>query len=142
MRVTVNGVRLYFDIKGSGLAARDREMVAKPTLVLLHGGPGADHSLLVLARFRRGECGHLEVTADDLAKVKLPGACPGRRGRPRESGRRHPARNLVGHAGTHPKAKRRDGSRQAIPAIGYGGFAEPASASLRDGPGARPSSRR
>ena len=45
MRVTVNGVRLYFDVEGCGLAARDREMVAKPTIVLLHGGPGADHSL-------------------------------------------------------------------------------------------------
>jgi hypothetical protein len=45
VRVTVNGVRLYFDVEGRGLAAWDREMVARPTLVLLHGGPGADHSL-------------------------------------------------------------------------------------------------
>src|SRR5215472_15585300 len=45
MRVTVNGVRLYFDVEGSGLAVRDADMAAKPTLVLLHGGPGADHSL-------------------------------------------------------------------------------------------------
>jgi pimeloyl-ACP methyl ester carboxylesterase len=44
MRVAVNGVRLYFDVEGCGLAARDSEMVARPTLVLLHGGPGADHS--------------------------------------------------------------------------------------------------
>ena len=45
MRIAVNGVRLYFDVEGCGLAARDREMVARPTIVLLHGGPGADHSL-------------------------------------------------------------------------------------------------
>jgi pimeloyl-ACP methyl ester carboxylesterase len=45
VRVTVNGVRLYFDVEGCGLAVRDRDMAAKPTLVLLHGGPGADHSL-------------------------------------------------------------------------------------------------
>jgi proline iminopeptidase len=45
MRITVNGVRLYFDVEGCGLAARDREMVARPTIVLLHGGPGVDHSL-------------------------------------------------------------------------------------------------
>lgn len=45
MRVTVNGVRLYFDVEGCGLAALDRQMIARPTLVLLHGGPGADHSL-------------------------------------------------------------------------------------------------
>jgi proline iminopeptidase len=45
MRVTVDDVRLYFDVEGCGLAARGTEMAAKPTLVLLHGGPGADHSL-------------------------------------------------------------------------------------------------
>jgi proline iminopeptidase len=44
MRVTVNRARLYFDVEGCGLAARGREMVARPTLLLLHGGPGADHS--------------------------------------------------------------------------------------------------
>jgi predicted esterase len=41
----VNGVWLYFDVEGCGLAVRDAGMAAKPTLVLLHGGPGADHSL-------------------------------------------------------------------------------------------------
>jgi pimeloyl-ACP methyl ester carboxylesterase len=41
----VNGVQLYFDVEGCGLAARGREMVERPALVLLHGGPGADHSL-------------------------------------------------------------------------------------------------
>jgi pimeloyl-ACP methyl ester carboxylesterase len=45
MRVAVNGVRLYFDVEGCVLAAQGREMVARPTIVLLHGGPGADHSL-------------------------------------------------------------------------------------------------
>jgi len=45
VRVCVNGVRLYFDVEGCGLAVRDRDMADKPTLVLLHGGPGADHSL-------------------------------------------------------------------------------------------------
>ncbi len=45
MRVTVDDVRLYFDVEGCGLAARGDAMVRKPALVLLHGGPGADHSL-------------------------------------------------------------------------------------------------
>jgi pimeloyl-ACP methyl ester carboxylesterase len=45
MRVTANGVQLYFDVEGCGLAAQGPEMVARPTIVLLHGGPGADHSL-------------------------------------------------------------------------------------------------
>jgi dipeptidyl aminopeptidase/acylaminoacyl peptidase len=41
----VNGVRLYIDVEGCGLATRDRYMAAWPTIVLVHGGPGADHSL-------------------------------------------------------------------------------------------------
>ena len=45
MYVTVNGARLYFDVEGAGLVADGNTMRAKPTLVLLHGGPGADHSL-------------------------------------------------------------------------------------------------
>lgn len=45
MFVTVNGARLYFDVEGAGLVADGDRMRAKPTLVLLHGGPGADHSI-------------------------------------------------------------------------------------------------
>jgi pimeloyl-ACP methyl ester carboxylesterase len=44
MRVTVNDVGLYFDVERCGLAADGNEMVTKPTLLLLHGGPGADQS--------------------------------------------------------------------------------------------------
>jgi len=45
MRVRVNGVVLYFDVEGAGLRAEGAAMVPKPTLLLLHGGPGADHTL-------------------------------------------------------------------------------------------------
>lgn len=45
MFVSVNGVRLYVDVEGAGLVPDGRGMRQKPTLVLLHGGPGADHSL-------------------------------------------------------------------------------------------------
>jgi proline iminopeptidase len=45
MFVSVNGVRLYVDIEGAGLVPDGKAMREKPTLVLLHGGPGADHSL-------------------------------------------------------------------------------------------------
>ena len=45
MRVLVNGVHLYFDIEGAGLVPDGPTMCAKPTLLLLHGGPGMDHSL-------------------------------------------------------------------------------------------------
>jgi proline iminopeptidase len=45
MRVLVNGARLYFDIEGAGLVPDGAAMRAKPTLILLHGGPGFDHTI-------------------------------------------------------------------------------------------------
>ena len=45
MYVAVNGTRLYFDVEGAGLVPDGPRMRAKPTLVLLHGGPGFDHSM-------------------------------------------------------------------------------------------------
>jgi len=45
MHVLVNGVRLFFDVEGAGLVPDGPTMREKPTLVLLHGGPGMDHSL-------------------------------------------------------------------------------------------------
>lgn len=45
MFVNVNGTRLYFDVEGAGLVPDGSSMRAKPTLVLLHGGPGFDHSI-------------------------------------------------------------------------------------------------
>ncbi len=45
MRIEVNGVRLYVDIDGAGLEPDGPKMREKPTLILLHGGPGADHSI-------------------------------------------------------------------------------------------------
>ncbi|HEV2506700.1 MAG TPA: alpha/beta hydrolase [Mesorhizobium sp.] len=46
MFVTVNGTKLFFDVEGAGLVPDGPRMKAKPTLLLLHGGPGFDHSLL------------------------------------------------------------------------------------------------
>ena len=40
----VNGVRLFFDVEGAGLVPDGPIMRARPTLVLLHGGPGMDHT--------------------------------------------------------------------------------------------------
>ncbi|MEX0310493.1 MAG: alpha/beta fold hydrolase [Tateyamaria sp.] len=45
MRIEVNGVRLYVDIDGAGLVPDGPVMRKKPTLIALHGGPGADHSI-------------------------------------------------------------------------------------------------
>ena len=44
MHITVNGTRLYFDVEGPGLVPDGKSMRQRPTLVLLHGGPGFDHS--------------------------------------------------------------------------------------------------
>jgi proline iminopeptidase len=44
VRISVNGVWLYFDVDGCGLAALDKDMTARPTVLLLPGGPGGDHS--------------------------------------------------------------------------------------------------
>jgi proline iminopeptidase len=45
MHVGVNGVRLFFDIEGVGLVPDGPAMREKPTLLLLHGAPGFDHSI-------------------------------------------------------------------------------------------------
>ncbi len=45
MYVTVNGARLYFDVEGASSVPNGAHMREKPTLVLSHGGPGADHSV-------------------------------------------------------------------------------------------------
>jgi pimeloyl-ACP methyl ester carboxylesterase len=45
MHVTVNGVRLFFDVEGAKFVPEGPVMREKPTLLLLHGGPGFDHSI-------------------------------------------------------------------------------------------------
>lgn len=45
MRVSVNGVRLFFEVEGTTLRLDASSMRQVPTLLLLHGGPGADHSI-------------------------------------------------------------------------------------------------
>jgi pimeloyl-ACP methyl ester carboxylesterase len=47
MRVEVNGTRLWFDVDGPALVPDGSEMRHRPTVVLVHGGPGSfDHSYL------------------------------------------------------------------------------------------------
>ncbi len=45
MHVLVNGVRLFFDVEGAKLTPDGPVMREKPTVLLLHGGPGFDHSI-------------------------------------------------------------------------------------------------
>lgn len=43
MLIPVNGVRLFVDVANFGLVPDGDGMRAKPTLLMLHGGPGFDH---------------------------------------------------------------------------------------------------
>ncbi|MDJ0821152.1 MAG: alpha/beta hydrolase [Paracoccaceae bacterium] len=45
MFVTVNGARLFVDVEGAGLVPDGPKMRQKPTVIVVHGGPGADHSV-------------------------------------------------------------------------------------------------
>ncbi len=45
MHVLVNGVRLFFDVEGGKLVPDGLVMREKPTLLMLHGGPGVDHAV-------------------------------------------------------------------------------------------------
>jgi proline-specific peptidase len=44
MFVTVNNQKIFFDVVGSKLAADGPRMREKPTFIVMHGGPGFDHS--------------------------------------------------------------------------------------------------
>lgn len=45
MRIDIGGCRLFFDVEGAKLRADGPRMLEVPTVLLLHGGPGADHSI-------------------------------------------------------------------------------------------------
>src|SRR4051794_24032046 len=45
MRVSIGDISLYFDVDGCQLVPYGPDMVERPTVIALHGGPGADHSL-------------------------------------------------------------------------------------------------
>lgn len=44
MHVSIGDCRLFFDVEGAKLVADGPTMRERPTLLLLHGGPGFDHS--------------------------------------------------------------------------------------------------
>jgi proline iminopeptidase len=45
MRVAVNGTNLFFDVNGARFVPDGPAMREQPTILLLHGGPGFDHSI-------------------------------------------------------------------------------------------------
>ena len=46
MFVSVNGAQIFFDVVGSKLAIGGDRMIEKPSLIVMHGGPGFDHSTM------------------------------------------------------------------------------------------------
>src|SRR5947207_333329 len=44
VKVDIGGARIWFDVEGAKLSADGPHMRERPTLLLLHGGPGFDHS--------------------------------------------------------------------------------------------------
>lgn len=43
MKARVNGTEIYFDVEGPGLVGDGPDMVERPVVFALHGGPGGDH---------------------------------------------------------------------------------------------------
>ncbi len=73
MRIHVNATELYFDVEGAELVADGAALRQRPTLVVLHGGPGFDH-----AYFKPG----LSPLADTFQIVYVDLRCQGRSARP------------------------------------------------------------
>lgn len=44
MQLKVNGINLFFDVEGIGFIPDQNKLTERPSLILLHGGPGNDHS--------------------------------------------------------------------------------------------------
>jgi hypothetical protein len=61
--VRVGDVRLFFDVDGAALVVDGPSMRERPTLVLLSGGPGFDHTPLV--RYEQFEGAGHHVHHDD-----------------------------------------------------------------------------
>jgi pimeloyl-ACP methyl ester carboxylesterase len=55
MRVRVGDVRLFFDMEGPSLVVEGPAMRERPTLLLLSGGPGFDHTVFKPAYSRLAE---------------------------------------------------------------------------------------
>jgi proline iminopeptidase len=80
MRAAVRGTELYFDVEGAGLVADGDTMRERPVALVLHGGPGGDHtgfkpSMSPLAAHMQliyiDHRGHGRSAADDPARYTL-----------------------------------------------------------------------
>jgi proline iminopeptidase len=76
MHVEVNGARLFFDTVGSALAIDGARMSPRPALLVLHGGPGFDHSIM-RPYFDRFADTHQVIYLDHRGNGRSDGAADG-----------------------------------------------------------------
>jgi proline iminopeptidase len=72
MHVEVNGARLFFDVVGPRLQPDGNRMAERPTLIVLHGGPGFDHASL-RPYFDRFADGHQVIYLDHRGNGRSDG---------------------------------------------------------------------
>jgi pimeloyl-ACP methyl ester carboxylesterase len=90
VRVEVNGTRLWFDVDGPALVPDGSLMRERPTLILVHGGPGSyDHSHF-RPHFARltAVAQHVYLDLRGPRRTSRPSQHSWRRHRPVDGGRR------------------------------------------------------
>ena len=62
MRVDIGGCKLFFDVEGAKFRPDGTRMLEVTTVLLLHGGPGADHSIFKPAYLQLADKTGFELT--------------------------------------------------------------------------------
>ena len=105
MHVSVNGVRLFFDVEGAKFVPDGPVMREKPVLLMLHGGPGFDHSIYRPAYSALADIAQI-VYLDDRGNGRSEGAS------------RPVGESLLGLARRRPGPNAHDLLRQGTPGGG------------------------
>jgi pimeloyl-ACP methyl ester carboxylesterase len=110
MRVDIGGCKLFFDVEGAKLRPDGPRMREVPTLLLLHGGPGADHSIF-------------KPAYSQLADIVQVVYCD-HRGDGRSDGRDDPARWRLSQWGDDVKAlcDALEIERPIVMGVSFGGY--------------------
>ncbi len=77
MRVNVDGVKLFFDVEGASLVPDGSSMRQRPTLVVLHGGPGWDQAAFKPSLSPLADCAQI-VYLDHLGQGRSEPIDPSR----------------------------------------------------------------
>ena len=73
MQIEVNGTTLWFDVEGASLVPDGSMMRERPTLVLVHGGPGGfDHSYFMPDFGRMAAVAQGPVLLEFVAQAAAP----------------------------------------------------------------------